>query len=228
MATASPALAETGQPTPQQLQAAKDFFAKGQSLYAEGNYEAAWFEFSSAYEMVKLPDLLFNIARCEAKIGRNADAAKHYREFLQQSPNDPEAERIRGEIARLETPVPKPAPKRFVGAGDSSPSAARRIPIIATSVGGAGVVLLIAGAATLGYVGGQYSDLKARCNGLCDPQEWTGLRSASYAGYTLIGLAVAALAAAAVVLPFELKKMRAGQTTALLLGPGSLGAVGRF
>lgn len=217
-------LAET---TPQQMQAAKDFFAKGQALYAEGNYEAAWFEFSSAFEMAKLPDLLFNIARCEAKIGRSADAAKHYREFLQQSPNDPEAERIRAEIVRLETPVPKPAQKRFVPASDPSPQP-RRIPIIATSVGGAGVVLLIAGAATLGYVGGQYSDLKARCNGLCDPNEWTGLRSASYAGYALIGLSVAAIAAAAVTLPFELKKMRTGPTTALVIGAGSLGAVGRF
>ncbi|MFO0576743.1 MAG: tetratricopeptide repeat protein [Polyangia bacterium] len=219
-------------PSPAQLSAAKGFFANGQALYAQGKYEAAWLEFSSAYEMVPLPDLLFNMARCEAKLGRNADAARHYREFLKQSPSDPEAAKIQAEIARLEGAPSEPAAPAAPASGPgASPSPAeppaRRIPLITTVAGGTAVVLLIAGAATLGYVGGQYGDLKARCNEMCSPTEWTGLRSASYAGYALLGLSAAAVAVAAVALPFELKKARE-RRVALSIGLGSLGLAGGF
>lgn len=220
------------------MTAAKTYFVKGQALYGQAKYEAALASFSSAYELVQLPDLLFNMARCEAKIGRNAEAAKHYREFLQRSPNDPEAPKIQAEITRLDEAVAqaeaaqaatrqRPAPTVEPSTPPSSEPTARRLPIITISAGAGAVVLLIAGAATLGYVGGQYNDLKDRCDGRCDPSEWTGLRSASYAGYTLLGLSAAAAVAAAVALPFELKKSRE-RKLALTVGPGSLGAVGRF
>lgn len=216
-------------PSPAQLSAAKAFFANGQALYAQGKYEAAWLEFSSAYAVVPLPDLLFNMARCEAKLGRNADAARHYREFLKQSPSDPEAAKIEAEIVRLEAQPSEPGTPAAGAAPPPPPveAPARRIPLITTVAGGTAVVLLIAGAATLGYVGGQYGDLKARCNERCSPTEWTGLRSASYAGYALLGLSAAAVAVAAVALPFELKKARE-RRVALSIGLGSLGLAGRF
>jgi tetratricopeptide (TPR) repeat protein len=234
-ATAVPGTARAAEkgasPNQAQLNAAKGFFANGQALYAQGRYEAAWLEFSSAYQMVQLPDLLFNMARCEAKLGRNADAAKHYREFLKQSPSDPEAPKIEAEIARLEGRSPEPVAPAPVAPPPPPPAPveppARRIPLITTVAGGTAVVLLIAGAATLGYVGGQYNDLKARCNEMCNPTEWTGLRSASYAGYALLGLSAAAVAVAAVALPFELKKARE-RHVALSIGFGSLGLAGRF
>ena len=174
------------------------------------------------------------MARCEAKLGRSADAARHYREFLKQSPGDPEAAKIEAEITRLEgggQPSGPAAPAATASDPAATPSTseppARRIPLITTVAGGTAVVLLIAGAATLGYVGGQYGDLKARCNEMCSPTEWTGLRSASYAGYALLGLSAAAVAVAAVALPFELKKARE-RRVALSIGIGSLGLAGRF
>ena len=54
-----------------QIMAAKTFFDRGQKLYNEGKYEAAWIEFSSAYEIARrCPTWIFNLARCEVKMGR--------------------------------------------------------------------------------------------------------------------------------------------------------------
>jgi tetratricopeptide (TPR) repeat protein len=222
-------------PTDQQMAAARSFFDNGQALYKQGKYESAWLEFSSAYQIAPLPDLLFNMARCEAKIGRREDAVRHYRQFLERVPNDPEADKIRAQIAELEAQIQASGGTQGGasasapgGAGTPSESRLRKIPLIATSLGGGAVVLLIAGAGTLGYVGSEYGALSERCNRACDPMEWAGLRSTSHAGYALLGLSAAAAVAAAAVLPWELKKMRAERKLALSVGLGSLGLAGRF
>lgn len=219
-------------PTAPQMAAAKSFFENGQALYREGKYQSAWLEFSSAYQMVQLPDLLFNMARCEAKLGRREDAVRHYREFLERAPNDPEASTIRAQIDQLSgkasetavAPSPPPAAKEPSG----RPDVFRKIPVITTALGGGAVILLIAGAATLGHVGSEYSALSDRCNRTCDPAEWTGLRSASRAGYALLGLSAVAVVAAGVLLPWELKKMRTERKVSLRVGPAMLGMAGRF
>lgn len=216
-------------PTPPQMAAAKSFFERGQALFRNGKYESAWLEFSSAYQIVQLPDLVFNMARCEAKLGRRQEAVRHYQEFLERVPNDPEAGAIRAQIEQLSSKTSEPTATspaaREPGARES---VLRRIPVITTAVAGGAVILLIAGAATLGHVGSEYGALSDRCNHTCDPAEWTGLRSASHAGYALLGLSAAAAVTAGILLPWELKKMRAERKIALTVGPGTLGLMGTF
>ena len=85
--TANPPPNEPPPPTEAQLQAGKAFFLRGQRLYLDGKYGAAWLEFSSAYEITSSPDLIVNMARCKEKMNHPLEATEHYREFLRLRPD---------------------------------------------------------------------------------------------------------------------------------------------
>lgn len=210
-------------PPPEALAAGRAFFEKGQAYFQAGKYQAAWVEFSSAYQIVEMPDLLFNIARCEAKMGRSADAAKHYRQFLEVKPDDPDADNIRRQIDVLEgRTVVASAP---TGSSAASP---RSIPWIATATGGAGLLLVLGGAGALGAASSTYYSLQMECGSACDPSKTDGGRTQSAVGYSLLAVGFAAMASAAVILPFELKKKDAATKVALTLTPGGLAVLGRY
>jgi tetratricopeptide (TPR) repeat protein len=106
---AKPASAEAATATPKELQvseprqqAAREHFMRGVDLYSQANYPNAWLEFSAAYQIVPLIDLLNNMARCEVRMGRPRDALDHFKRFIAARPNDQDAEYINQEIARLE------------------------------------------------------------------------------------------------------------------------------
>lgn len=213
-----------GTPTSAQLEAARDFFTRGQALYQQKKYDAAWVELSAAYEIAPLPDLVFNLAQCEEKMGRRADAARHYREVLLRRPDDPQAVQIKARIDQLEglTPVltqtVAPAP---------APAARTRFPVYATVLGGASVVLTVAGGAVLGGMRSDYFALERSCAPGCDPALTDPLRGRQTAGGALLGVGLAGLAGAAVLLPLELRwrgrrESTSGGTVALRAGAGSL------
>jgi tetratricopeptide (TPR) repeat protein len=209
---------QSAAPPPEAVAAGRAFFEKGQAYYKAGKYQAAWVEFSSAFQIVELPDLLFNIARCEAQMGRKADAAKHYRQFLAERPDDPEAENIRKQIDALEGRVPPPVLVR----------PARPIPWIAAVTGGAGLLLVVGGAGALGAANSTYYSLQSECGTACSPSLTESGRTQSAVGYALLGVGFAAMAAAAIVLPIELtKKDSAAQLTATL-SPSGFAVLGRF
>lgn len=196
-------------------------FQKGQAYYSEGRYSAAWVEFQSAYQIVKLPDLLFNIARCEVKMGKAADAARHFREFLAAKPEDPEAENIRRQIQDLETPKrpvspPPPPPKRSV------------VPWAALATGGVGVLLAGAGAGTLGAANAEYRMLQNQCGTSCERAATETGRLQSAVGYSLSALGFAALASAAVILPFEMKKKESAVAWSAVVSPNGIAALARY
>ncbi len=219
-------------PSKAQMQAGKKFFVRGQELFKEGKYEAAWIEFSSAHEIAALPELIFNMARCEVKMGRLKEALAHYREFLEARPDDPEGDRIRDEIARLDrqlngvpepsSPPPSPPP----------PPPKRRFPIAGTLLGGGAALFLIFGGISLGVGLSRYNDLADSCKPHCTDSQVQTVSTPLNAGYALFGLAAVAAVAAAVVLPFELgafhKEKDKERQAALAVGPGSLTVVGRF
>ncbi len=211
-------------PPPEAIAAARAFFEKGEAYYKAGKYQAAWVEFSSAFQIVEMPDLLFNIARCEAKMGRAADAAKHFRQFLAAKPDDPDADNIRKQIDTLEgrTPVATPAPSNTT---DNRPLS---IPWIATATGGAGVLLVLGGAGALGAASSTYYSLQQECGSSCDRSKTDSGRTQAAVGYSLLAVGFAAMASAAVILPFELKKKDATSKVALRLSPGGLAVQGRF
>ena len=203
-------------PPPEALAAGRAFFEKGQAYYSAGKYQAAWVEFSSAFQIVELPDLLFNIARCEAKMGRKADAARHFRQFLAANPSDPEADNIRKQIDELE------------GRSPPSTGTARKVPWIALATGGAGLLLVLGGAGAIGAANSTYYSLQTTCGTACTPEAVSVGRTESAVGYSLLAIGFAGMAAAAVIVPIELKKMEAKPKLALTLSPSGFAFQGRF
>jgi tetratricopeptide (TPR) repeat protein len=222
-----------------QIVAAKTFFERGQQLYSDGKYEAAWIEFSSAYEIAPLPDLIFNLARCEVKMGRTKEAIAHYREFLAAVPNDPAAPRIRTEIENLErrqqgVPEPTVAPPPDPVAATPAPpvSSGRKFPLASALLGGGTALFVLFGGIAVGVASSRYSTLSepmpVGCKPTCTDEEVSSVRTPLNAGYAMFGLAAVAAAATAVVLPLELGLFNREKKVALFMGPHSLGIAGRF
>ena len=222
-------------PSKPQMQAAKKFFDRGQELYKEGKFEAAWIEFSSAYEIAPLPDLVFNLARCEVKMNRIKEAIGHYNEFLKMRPDDPESDRIRDEVTRLDRQlrgVPEP-----IAAPPPPPPAppARKFPVGSVILGSSTALFLIFGGVGMGVANSRYSDLLNNvCHHRCSDDQVQSVRTPANAGYAMFGLAAVAAVATAIVLPFELGVFRKDkdkdkdQKVALRIGPGSFEVAGRF
>ena len=222
-----------------QIVAAKTFFERGQQLYSEGKYEAAWIEFSSAYEIAALPDLIFNLARCEVKMGRTKEAIAHYREFLAAVPNDPAAPRIRAEIESLERRqrgVPEPGtgptqdpPPPTAG---PTPSSGRKFPLATALLGGGSALFLVFGGVAVGVATSRYNSLlepaPTGCKPDCTDDQVGSVRTPLNAGYAMFGLAAVAAVATAVVLPLELGLFNREKKVSLLIRPNSLGIAGRF
>lgn len=222
-----------------QVMAAKTFFDRGQKLYNEGKYEAAWIEFSSAYEIAPLPDLIFNLARCEVKMGRNKEAIAHYREFLALVPNDPAAPRIRSEIESMERrqqglPEPSTAttPPTEQPTAPVASSSGRKFPLASALLGGGTALFLIFGGVAVGVATSRYNGLSLPapdgCKPMCSDEEVGSVRTPLNAGYAMFGLAAVAAAATAVVLPFELGLFNREKKVSLYVSPSSLGVAGRF
>jgi tetratricopeptide (TPR) repeat protein len=195
--------------------AARAHFFRGVELYQQGNYANAWLEFTSAYQLVPRTALLNNMARCEVKISRPAEALQHFRDYLASSPDDPDAEYIRQEIARLEGELGRRATvaKQAVKdqqVVDAPPPAPRRVPVYSIGLGITTVAALIAGAAALGLVNSQYDTLASNCVMACPRDDVAVLQRQAYAGYGLLGAAGVFAIATGVALRFELSPSREG------------------
>ena len=126
--TFAPVAAAQGQdPAPQKSphwETARKYHEVAQQLYNTGNYAQAVTEFKKAYDLVPLPGLLHNIARCQEVLGELKDAVKYYRLFLESKPDTPNKTVVLARIDNLEkrierqkaaqpepaTPAPAPAP----------------------------------------------------------------------------------------------------------------------
>jgi tetratricopeptide (TPR) repeat protein len=209
---------------------------RGVDLYSQGNYPNAWLEFSAAYQIVPLIDLLNNMARCEVRMGRPRDALDHFKRFIAARPNDQDAEYINQEIARLEGEMGRRATS--ASAPDQTETAVAkpppRIPTYSIFAGAATLAAAIAGGVTLGLVNSRYNDLKAICATTGCPAEDVGvLERQSYAGYGLLGAAGVGAAVTSILLFVELRgNKEAGlrQFSTLRLGAplASFALPGRF
>lgn len=240
LAFAAPAQAEgppAAEPNRGQMAAAKKFFDRGQALYKEGKYDAAWVEFSSAYEIAPLPDLVYNLARCEEQMGRKRDAIQHYNEFLRLSPNDRDADNIRNTVTRLELEAtgatarikPKGVQSQPTAAPPKSPS---KLPVLYSLVtGGAAVAFLVIGGASLGVASSRYGSLSGSCAPSCTDEQVATVRTPANVGYAFLTLGALAGVATAVLVPLELrwhKQKQSQLTTALSFTGSSVALTGRF
>jgi hypothetical protein len=101
---------------------------KANALAGDGKCQAAVKEFTSAYEKLHDPVVLFNRAECYRRLGDNAKAVEDYRAFLEGFPRAPNRADIEARIAALERPAARPEP----AAPRASPSGARTPPATPT------------------------------------------------------------------------------------------------
>lgn len=86
---------------------ARERFARGEALFAEGNFEGALTEFTRGYELIReLPqsyDALYNIGRCQERLFHYDRALEAYRGYLAAGGEDaPDAAEVRATMQTLE------------------------------------------------------------------------------------------------------------------------------
>lgn len=235
-------------------EAARRHFEEGRAFFSAGNYERALVSFDMARRSMPLPELDYNMARCYDVLGQFAKAIGFYQRFLDAVPADPDAldvrqriDVLRGRIAvaalekqstgllgapgvtpkSAETPSVDPPAGPGVTAAPPSGSAAPRW-LAPGLTGGIGAAMLITGGALLGSVKPDYDRLLESCNGSCSPVEVDGLRDRQRAGYALIGIGAAAVAASGVLFYVAYRKTGAPPAAVVAPGAGGVSLAGRF
>ena len=87
------------------LDEAKLHFKKGDEFYAKKQYDEAIAEFKRAYELSKLPLILFNIAQAYRLKGDNRQALAYYEDYLRMDPGAPSRGQVEKRIDELEKAI---------------------------------------------------------------------------------------------------------------------------
>ncbi len=85
----------------------------GRIAYEKHQWADAVAEFKKAYAIVPIPDLIYNIGRCQEQLGQPAEALASYRVYLATLTSDADRETLSAHIAQLESvqqAAPSPAP----------------------------------------------------------------------------------------------------------------------
>ncbi len=84
----------------------KAYFTQGETLYQQGEYGAAIWNFRQADAIRVTPEVAFDLAKCHEKLGDVAFATFWYRQYLKRAPNANDAldvaERVGTVLARAE------------------------------------------------------------------------------------------------------------------------------
>jgi tetratricopeptide (TPR) repeat protein len=88
-------------PSPQQKNAAKAHFQQGKAFYEAGAWDDAIREYQRAYDLVPLPDLMFNIGQAWRMKGDKPKALEAYQKYLDRLPDGPLADEARNHVASL-------------------------------------------------------------------------------------------------------------------------------
>jgi tetratricopeptide (TPR) repeat protein len=134
----------------------------GKIAFRAERYADALAEFKKAYSLAPIPDLMFNIGRCQDELHQDAEALRSYKQFLAARPDTPDRAEIEARIHVLESraaaaprpPAPPPAPAVTSLPPPPPPpvengAARRRRLAIGLGIGGA---FLVAGALAVGLV----------------------------------------------------------------------------
>ncbi len=98
-ASAAPGAAKTGDDD-----AARRHFKQGVSLFKDGDYRSALFEFEAAYQLSNNPQLLYNIAVSHEELHHYAAATVAYEQYLERLGDELEAarsEQVEAELKKL-------------------------------------------------------------------------------------------------------------------------------
>jgi tetratricopeptide (TPR) repeat protein len=86
----------------QDMKAAQAHFKDGVRFQGEGRYDEAIASYEKAYEISRLPDLVFNIAQCQRLKGDAPRALEQYRRYLALDPNGRGSAEAKQHLATLE------------------------------------------------------------------------------------------------------------------------------
>lgn len=130
--TAPAATAQPAEPTPEQLELARQAYARGAEAFAKKDFDTAIEAFKESYRRSRNPLLLYNIGVTLEELGDKKLALFYYRKFLTDAPPDVKnraeaARRASALAAALEGKTPAPpkpdteekpsAPKSNIGGG---------------------------------------------------------------------------------------------------------------
>lgn len=90
---------------------AKAHYETGKAHFDANRFEEAMADFTEAYNLTAEPNLLFNLAACAERMGEKERAIAYYNLYLDEVPDAPDADVVRGRIEALESgETPNAAP----------------------------------------------------------------------------------------------------------------------
>jgi tetratricopeptide (TPR) repeat protein len=98
---------------PGDVEQARSDFERGAALYRAGDFRAALAAFEAAQARAPTPQTLFNIARCQERLGQLADAADSYSAYLAAAPDAPDRTAVSARIDELRARLPLEASLRI-------------------------------------------------------------------------------------------------------------------
>ena len=98
---------------PGDVEQARADFERGAALYRAGDFRAALAAFEAAQARAPAPQALFNIARCQERLGQLADAVDSYTAYLAAAPDAPDRTAVASRIAELRARLPLEASLRI-------------------------------------------------------------------------------------------------------------------
>jgi tetratricopeptide (TPR) repeat protein len=91
------------EPTPAQIEQARNLFGEGTQHYQAGRLDEALERFLSAWRLVPSPELAYNVARTYERMGDAQHGVEFYRHYLQQAaPDADERQDVERRIGELE------------------------------------------------------------------------------------------------------------------------------
>jgi hypothetical protein len=97
---------------PGDVEQARVDFERGADLYRAGDYRGALAAFQAAQARAPAPQSLFNIARCQERLGQLAEAAESYEAYLTAAPAAPDRAAVSTHLAELQARLPLEASLR--------------------------------------------------------------------------------------------------------------------
>src|SRR5262249_41975591 len=98
---------------PGDVEQARSDFERGSALYRAGDFRAALEAFEAAQARAPAPQNLFNIARCQERLGQLADAVDSYSAYLAAAPDAADRAAVSARIEELRARLPLEASLRI-------------------------------------------------------------------------------------------------------------------
>ena len=90
-------------------QQAREIAAEATRHYNLGRFDQALIEYQRAYDVFAAPQLLFNLGQCNRELGNHEQAVFFFERFLEQMPEAPNVETVRGLIVDVRAEMEREA-----------------------------------------------------------------------------------------------------------------------